>query len=89
MHPAWVQNCVDQLQQYCNRQSLLHYIGQSKVRTQKMNFGSVFFGHLFISKFHLDHSRCKTTSAPISPNITVLSQGCSLNKIVTYPTSGA
>lgn len=34
------------------------------------------------------YSLCKTTMTPINPSITCLSHGCSLSRIVTYPTKG-
>lgn len=34
------------------------------------------------------HSLCSTTITPIIPSITCFSHGCSLNKMVMYPTKG-
>ena len=73
--------------------SILAVVGDSKVKTGKERVDVKWPGDYHgnrpeCNSISDDHSLCRTTMTPMSPNNTVFNQGCSDSNIVTYPTNG-
>lgn len=53
-----------------------------------MNYSQILQFRILLARFPSYYSLCNTTIKPIIPSITCFSHGCSLKRIVTYPTKG-